>query len=308
MEVIVPDEQVRVDSADRVQPTSFEYQRADSWEEAVELLRIWDGEGKIIAGGQSLVPMFNLRLTTADALIDINDIGDEGGPRVEDGADGSVVVVPALTRHSTVLASTVIAEHAPMLRRAVGLVGNVRVRNRGTFGGSVAHADPTGEIPCCVLSMGGSVTLRGPRGVRTVAAKDWFRTYLTTAAEPDELVTEVRIPSAAGASWAFEEEVRRFSDFATVAVAVQTRPGSLPSIVLGGVADRPVLLPDDMVDPLRDPQTDILSAVAESAAASVNPESDVHATAEHRRRLVRVLVRRALEHALRAESSRGNVR
>jgi CO/xanthine dehydrogenase FAD-binding subunit len=304
----VPNEQVRLDPVERVQPAAFEYQRADSWDEAVELLRIWDGEAKIIAGGQSLVPMFNLRLTTAAALVDINDIGDEGGPRLEDQDGEPVVVVPALTRHSTVLTSSVIAEHTPLLQRAVSLVGNVRVRNRGTFGGSIAHADPTGEIPCCVLSMGGSITVRGPRGTRTLAATDWFRTYLTTAAEPNELVTEVRIPSAAGAAWAFEEEVRRFSDFATVAVAVQTRPGRLPAIVLGGVADRPLLLPDDMVDPLSDPQSDILQAVAESAAGSVTPESDVHATGEHRRRLVGVLVRRALEHALRPEASRGDAR
>lgn len=296
-----------IDLGERIAPTSFEYQRADSWDEAVELLRVWDGEAKIIAGGQSLVPMLNLRLTMPAALIDINDIGDEGGPRLEDGADGPVVVVPALTTHATVLASDLIAEHCPMLRHAVGLVGNVRVRNRGTFGGSVAHADPTGEIPCCVLSMGGTVTLRGPRGTRTVPATEWFRTYLTTAAEPDEMVTDVRIPSATGTTWAFEEEVRRFSDFATVSVALQIRPGRLPAVVLGGVADRPVLLPGDVVDPLRNPEPEMLVAVAESAARSVHPESDVHASAEHRRRLVRVLVRRALVHALRPDGSRGDL-
>lgn len=305
----MPNEQVLgTRPGERIEPTSFEYQRADSWDEAVELLQIWDGEAKIIAGGQSLVPMVNLRLTMPTALIDINDIGDEGGPRLEDGDDGLKVVIPALTTHSTVLASSLLAEHCPMLRRAVGLVGNVRVRNRGTFGGSVAHADPTGEIPCCVLSMGGTVTLRGPRGTRTVPATEWFRTYLTTVAEPDELVTEVRIPSAAGTAWAFEEEVRRFSDFATVSVALQVRPGRLPAIVLGGVSDRPLLVPDDMVDSLHKPDAEMLAAVAESAARSVHPESDVHASAEHRRRLVRVLVRRALVRALRPDDSRGALR
>lgn len=305
----MPNEQIPgIDPGARIEPTSFEFQRADSWDEAVELLRIWDGEAKIIAGGQSLVPMLNLRLAEPTALIDINDIGDEGGPRLEDGNDGPVVVIPALTTHTKVLGSSLIAEHCPLLRHAAGLVGNVRVRNRGTFGGSVAHADPTGEIPCCVLAMGGTVTLRGPRGTRTVPATEWFRTYLTTAAEPDELVTEVRIPSAAGSAWAFEEEVRRFSDFATVSVALQTRPGRLPAIVLGGVADRPVLMPDDAVDPLRNPETETLAAVAESAAQSVHPESDVHASAAHRRRLVRVLVRRALVGALRPDGSRGNLR
>ena len=293
-------DQVALEGGDRLEPTSFEYQRADSWEEAVELLRIWNGEAKVIAGGQSLVPMLNLRLTTVAALIDINDIGEEGGPRVEEGYDGPSVVIPALTRHSTVLESMVIGEHLPMLRHAVGLIGNVRVRNRGTFGGSLAHADPTGEIPCCVLSMGGSVTVRGPRGIRNVPATQWFRTYLTTAAEPDEVVTEVRIPSASGAAWAFEEQVR-------VLVALQTRPGRLPALVLGGVADRPILAPDDLVDPLRDPQVDIMAMVAESAAHMVAPESDVHASADHRRRLVRVLVRRALVHALLPDGSRGDL-
>ena len=238
---------------ERIEPTSFEFQRADSWDEAVELLRIWDGEAKIIAGGQSLVPMLNLRLTMPGALIDINDIGDEGGPRLEDGDDGPVVVVPALSTHTTVLGSSVIAEHCPMLQHAVGLVGNVRVRNRGTFGGSVAHADPTGEIPCCVLSMGGTVTLRGPQGTRTVPATEWFRTYLTTAAEPDELVTEVRIPSAAGQ----RGRSRRRYDGSPTSPRCRSpcRPGHgvVPAIVLGGVADRPVLVPEDVVDPLSNP-------------------------------------------------------
>lgn len=273
----------------RTEPTSFEYQRADSWEAAVELLQIWQGEAKIIAGGQSLVPMINLRLTMPAALIDINEIGDQGGPRVEQSAQGPIVVIPALTRHATVLASELVAEHCPLLHHALRFVGNVRVRNRGTFGGSVAHADPTGEIPCCVLAMGGSVRLQGPRGVRDVPAEDFFLTYLTTAAEPDEVLTEVRIPSAAGAAWAFEEETRRFSDFATVAVVVQDRAGT-PSVVLGGVADRPLLVAAELAGATGEP-----ARTAEVVARSVDPESDVHASGEYRRRLVEVLVRRGLE-------------
>jgi CO/xanthine dehydrogenase FAD-binding subunit len=296
------------DPGERTQPTAFEYQRADSWEEAVELLRIWDGEAKIIAGGQSLVPMLNLRLTMPGALIDINEIGEQGGPRLEDGDHGPVVVIPALTTHATVRSSSVIAEHCPMLHHAVSLVGNVRVRNRGTFGGSIAHADPTSEIPCCVLAMGGSMSLIGPRGARIVPATEWFRTYLTTAAEPDELVTEVRIPSAAGAAWSFDEEVRRYSDFATVSVAVQTRPEGRPVIVLGGVADRPILLSEDIVDSIREPNIETFTRVAELAASSVNPEGDVHASGDHRRRLVRVLVRRALVQTLQPDASKGDHR
>lgn len=278
---------------DRVQPTSFEYQRADSWDEAVELLRIWQGEAKILAGGQSLVAMMNLRLTLPAALIDVNGIGDQGGPRIESSAGAPVLVIPALTRHATVLTSAVVAEHAPLLRHVVRLVGNVRVRNRGTFGGSVAHADPTGEIPCSVLALGGVVRLQSPRGVRDVPVTEFFRTYLTTAAEDDEVVTEIRIPGSAGEPWAFDEVTRRFSDFATVAVAVQTRAGR-PTVVLGGVADRPLRVADDLVGGVDGRDEAGLDSAAGAVADSVNPEGDVHASADYRRRLVRVLVRRAL--------------
>jgi carbon-monoxide dehydrogenase medium subunit len=283
----------------RQEPTAFEYQRADSWDEAVELLRIWRGEAKIIAGGQSLVPMMNLRLTLPQALIDVNGIGDRGGPRLEDGPDGATVVVPALTRHTALLASDVIAEHCPLLHRAVRLVGNVRVRNRGTFGGSVAHADPTAEIPCCVLALGGSIRLQGPQGIREVPATGFFRTYLTTAAEPGEVVTEVRMPSAAGETAVFTEEVRRYSDFATVSVAVQSRSGRPPAVVLGGVADRPLLVGAELIgaESTGEGLVGEELTVAQAVADSVHPESDAHASAEHRRRLVRVLVRRALAEA-----------
>jgi carbon-monoxide dehydrogenase medium subunit len=148
------------------------------------------------------------------------------------------------------------------------------------------------------MVLGGEVVLLGPDGERTVPAGDFFRTYLTTAAEPGELVTEVRLPSAAGRPWAFAEEVRRFSDFATVSVAVQVRPPAVLRVGLGGVADRPVLVADDVLDPLRNPEPDIIAAVADTIADALDPEDDVHATGEYRRRLVRVHVRRALERVL----------
>ncbi|MFI8790524.1 FAD binding domain-containing protein [Streptomyces sp. NPDC055105] len=289
---------------DRVQPTSFEYQRADSWDEAVELMQIWQGEAKIIAGGQSLVPMMNLRLTLPAALIDVNGIGDQGGPRIEGSAEAPVLVIPALTRHATVLTSPVVVQHAPLLQHAVRLVGNVRVRHRGTIGGSVAHADPTGEIPCSVLALGGVVRMQSPRGVRDVPITEFFRTYLTTAAEDDEVVTEIRIPSSVGEPWAFDEVTRRFSDFATVAVAVQARAGR-PTVVLGGVADRPLRVADDLVGNVDVRDEAGLDSAAGAVADSVNPEGDVHASADYRRRLVRVLVRRALTSALAPQDTKG---
>lgn len=280
-----------------LQSTTFEYQQADCWEEAVELLTLWRGEGKILAGGQSLVPMLNLRLAAPAALIDITPIRSQGPYQ-----EGDELVIPATTRHVDVLRSTLVRQHCPLLGHAVGLVGNVRVRNRGTIGGSLAHADPTGEIPCAVLACHGRIVLQGPDGGRNVDAADFFRTYLTTATAPDEVVTEVRLPVVgAHSAWGFEEKVRRFSDFATVEVAVA---GDLDpehhafdnvTVVLGGVADVPFVLPDDVTGPLRGGATRTrVQSVAAQAAEVVSPESDVHASGDYRRHLVRVLTERTL--------------
>ena len=185
-----------------------------------------------------------------------------------------------------------------MLKEAVSLVGNVRVRNRGTFGGSIAHADPTAEIPLITMVLGGEV-VAARAGRRAHGARRRLLPHL-----PDHRCRTGRggdrgaLPSAAGRPWAFAEEVRRFSDFATVAVAVQVRPPALLRVGLGGVADRPVLVADDVLDPLRNPEPDVIAAVADTIADGIDPEADVHATGEHRRRLVRVHVRRALESVL----------
>jgi CO/xanthine dehydrogenase FAD-binding subunit len=291
-----------------MQGTTFEYQQADCWEEAVELLTLWRGEGKILAGGQSLVPMLNLRLAAPAALIDITPIRSDG-PYL----DGGELVIPATTRHADVLRSALVQQHCPLLAHAVRLVGNVRVRNRGTVGGSLAHADPTGEIPCVVLACQGRVVLQGPTGRRSIDAADFFRTYLTTATGPDEVLTELRLPVPGPRNaWAFEEKVRRFSDFAAaeVAVAGDLDPDGQAfetlTVVLGGVADVPLSVPDAIIAPLRGelPRSDIKS-VAAQVAESVSPESDVHASGDYRRHLVRVLTERTLLRTLGQPGSGG---
>jgi len=281
--------------------TSFEYQRAETWQEAVKLLGLWEGEAKIIAGGQSLVPMLNLRLAFPAALIDVDPIGADA-PRM----DGDQLVLPAMTRHQVLVTSPLVREHAPLLAHAVRFVGNVRVRNRGTVGGSLAHADPTAEIAAVVLVMRGRVTVLGPRGERTVDAVDFFVTYLTTAVEADEVITEVRLPTASTCSWGFEEVVRRYSDFATVSVSVLAsgvRSDGVDDlrVALGGVADRPVLVAPDLLTPIRESPGDLARAraVATAVADSLEPDSDLHGSADYRRRLVAVHTRRLLEHALR---------
>jgi carbon-monoxide dehydrogenase medium subunit len=184
----------------------------------------------------------------------------------------------------------------------------VRVRNRGTFGGSLAHADPTAEIASITLATGGEIVVLGPAGERTIAADDFFITYLTTAMEPSEVVTGARLPLAGDARWGFHEVVRRYSDFATVSVSVLARPaasGGPPQVrvVLGGVADRPVLVDHQLLEPaLSGPgHPDRARESAEAIAASLDPDTDLHATADYRRRLVAVHTRRLLERVLGAE-------
>ena len=286
-------------SADRTPASIFEYQRAETWADAVELLGIWDDEAKILAGGQSLVPMLNLRLTYPAALIDVNPV-PAAEPRAEDGH----LVIDANTRHRTVGAAPAVRTHAPMLAHAVSLVGNVRVRNRGTFGGSLAHADPTGEIAAVALALGGDIVVLGPDGERTIPVENFFLTYLTTALDPGEVVTGARLRTAENARWGFHEVVRRSSDFATVSVSALARPagGGPPDlrVVLGGVADRPVVVDPELLGPALDAPGDPVRAreSAEAVAASLDPATDLHATAGYRRRLVAVHVRRQLQRVL----------
>lgn len=287
--------------AGRTAASIFEYQRAETWADAVELLGIWDGEAKILAGGQSLIPMLNLRLAFPEALIDINPI-----PAACPHLDGGYLVIDANTRHSAVASSQVVREHAPLLAHAIEFIGNVRVRNRGTIGGSLAHADPTAEIPAVVLAMQGQIVVLGPQGERTIPAEEFFVTYLTTAIEPDELIVGVRLPVAGHARWRFHEVVRRYSDFATVSVSVIAHQGmgwTDLRVVIGGVADRPILVDSAHLAPA-------LSAPGASAQAkesadaivsSLDPETDLHATADYRRRLVAVHTRRLLQDVLGQE-------
>ncbi|TCP53491.1 carbon-monoxide dehydrogenase medium subunit/2-furoyl-CoA dehydrogenase FAD binding subunit [Tamaricihabitans halophyticus] len=293
---------------------AFEYQLADSWEEAVELHRIWGEDGKILAGGQSLVPMLNLRLVQPAGLIDINPIGAVE-PRVADDR----LVLSALTRHQDLLRSPLVREHCPILAEGAAQIGNVRVRARGTVGGSMCHADPSGEIPCMVLALDGQLIAHSPRGQRVIDAERFLRSYLTTDLAEDELLTEIRLPIRKhGQGWAFLETVRRYSDFATVEVAATATLSSdahtvtALRVVVGGVADRPLILSDELLSAAvggtgRD---DELRAVGAAAAATVSPESDVHASADYRRRLTEVLTYRALGKAIergRAESKGAGV-
>ena len=273
----------------------FEYAAAGSYDEAVTLLAAGAARGdevKVLAGGQSLMPMLNLRLAHPELLIDINP-ADQRPPSLRQG----LIRLPALTRHRVLLEHDLVRRHCPLLAEAVRHVGNVRVRNRGTIGGSLAHADPTSEIGCCALATGARVVARGPEGERTVPVSDLFAGYWATTLDTEEIITDLLIPIARPRQgWSFHEMVRRTSDFAIVAVGVifnsAERTGELASarVALAGVADRVVLADPELMD------TDPDEAAAR-IAATLEPADDVHASAAYRRRLARVLTARALRQA-----------
>jgi len=278
--------------------TAFDYASVDSYEKAIQLLVEHGDEAKILAGGQSLAPMLNLRLAQPEFLIDINGIPAQG-PTVVDG----MLRLPALTRHRTLLEHPLVATHAPLLAEAVGHVGNVRVRNRGTIGGSLAHCDPTAELGASALVLDAHVVACGPSGARTIPVRELFVTYLTTVLEPTEVITEVVIPvTTPGHGWSFHEMVRRTSDFAIVAVAarvdVDEQEGTIHKVqlALAGVDNKVVLVSDELLSPLTGESADdgVVARVSAQVAASVDPESDIHASGDYRRRLVDVLTRRAL--------------
>jgi CO/xanthine dehydrogenase FAD-binding subunit len=283
--------------------SAFDYVTAASYDEAVRLLADSTERGqeaKILAGGQSLMPMLNLRLAHPELLIDINE-ADRREPSVCDGN----LRLPALTRHRVLLEHDLVRRHCPLLADAIRYVGNVRVRNRGTIGGSLAHADHTAEIGCCALAAGAQVVARGPAGDRTVPVSDLFAGYWTTTLAEAEIITDVLIPVARPRQgWAFHEMVRRTSDFAIVAVAATVNLAERTNVIaaarlaLAGVADR-VVLADPELAGLRVSTAgdEAIDAAAARIAGRLNPDSDVHASGEYRRRLARVLVARALREA-----------
>jgi len=283
-----------------MKPAPFTYAAPSTIDEAITLLAEHGDTVKLLAGGQSLMPMMNLRLARPQYIVDLNRIPALDYLTERDGA----LAVGALTRQRSLERSPTVRQDYPLVYEATTLIGHMAIRNRGTVGGSIAHADPAAELPAVLLAHEGSVQVQGPRGTRQIAAIDLFRAYLTTALEPDEILTEVRFPRyPAGTGWCFMEESRRHGDFAMVGVAVLLRLDTARqcthvAVVLCGVggvphkvAAAPALLLGRTVDDacLRD--------VAQTAASEIEPESDLHASTEFRRHLSAVLTQRALRKA-----------
>jgi CO/xanthine dehydrogenase FAD-binding subunit len=281
-----------------VYPAPFEYVRVRTWEEAVAgLSERADQEPKVLAGGQSLAPMMALRLAKPGWLIDINDI-----PGGEVRTEGTTVVIPALTRHAQLERSPVIGRHCPMMAQAASFIGNVRVRHRGTIGGSLAHAESSAELPCVAVAAGAEIVAVGPGGDRSIPAREFFQGYFTTALESAELVREVRVPSLPERTgWAFVEFVRRTGDFALVEVAAlveldEDRASCTEAeVVVGGVADRPLRVTEAagaLVGSRLDESS--IAHAAELCHDAAMPAGSELASADYRRHLVRTLTGRAL--------------
>ena len=286
-----------------VKPAPLGYHRAASVAEAVSLLSAYEGAARVIAGGQSLVPMLNMRLMRPDALVDVNDLRELAG--VQPARDATTL--GALVRYTTIERSPLIAGRLGLLPAVVRHIGDRQVRNRGTIGGSLAHGDPTGEIPLACLVLGATVRATGPSGRREIPVAELYQGSYATVLEPDEVLTEVVFPRAPGC-FAFAEQCRRHNDFAVVSVAAvgDRQPDGTWSgirIGLGGVADQPVLAAaaGTAVSGSRLPDESIAEA-GEAALEVADPPSDVRASAEYRRHLVPVYVRRVLT-ALRSAGS-----
>jgi carbon-monoxide dehydrogenase medium subunit len=283
-----------------VKPPRFDYHAPVTVEHAVEVLVRYGGDAKVLAGGQSLMPLLNFRLSRPAALVDLNRIPSLAYITEQDGH----VRFGAMTRQRAIEFSPVVAARLPLLQEATRWVGHLPIRTRGTIGGSLAHADPSAEYPAVLTALDGEVVARGPRGERVIRAADLFRTYLTTSLVPDEILVEVRLPAMpAGAGSAFEEFARRRGDFAIVGIAaVVARDGTRPvrpRLVAAGASPVPMRLgPAEDILEREGPTEAAIEAAARRAAELVSPDSDVHASADYRRHLTAVLTKRALRRAL----------
>jgi len=270
-------------------PAAFDYQRADSADEAIALLTEHGDEAKLLAGGHSLLPLMKLRLAAPSVLIDVGRLDDLR--YVRDAGDH--VAIGALSRHRDLETSELLAAEVPLLAHAAGEVGDPQVRHRGTIGGSLAHADPASDLPAVLLALGGTLVAKGPAGERTIAATDFYEGFLESTLEPDELLTEIRFPKTGAAGWSFQKFNRRAQDWAIVGVAAVVSD-TVTGVGLVNMGSTP-LLASGVAEALAEGAD--AAAAAERATEGTEPQSDINASVEYREHLARVLVRRALVEA-----------
>jgi len=285
-----------------VKPAAFEYFAASSVEEALDLLAAHGDDARPLAGGQSLVPMMNIRLARPAVLIDLNGLEDLA--TIESPAGGGLRI-GAMTRQRTLERDARVAAQCPLLHQALPWIGHAQIRNRGTIGGSLAHGDAAAELPAVALATEATMVARSRKGERRIAADDFFQGLMSTALLPEELLTSIEIPAATdGTGVAFAEFSRRHGDYALAGAAarVRLRPdGTVDEarIVLLSVSDGPFLATTAAECLRGEPPTPaVIEAAAEAARAQVDPPGDIHASARYRRHLTGVLTRRVLSAAV----------
>ncbi|MDP8924362.1 MAG: xanthine dehydrogenase family protein subunit M [Chloroflexota bacterium] len=281
-------------------PAQFDYVRPSSLDEAIRLLAESGGEAKIIAGGHSLLPMMKLRLAQPATLIDIGRLPGLNEIRV----DANGVTIGALVTHAQIAASPEIRRALPALAEAASMVGDLQVRNRGTLGGSLAHADPAGDPPAVVLALDGEIVARGPNGEKTYKATDFFVDILTTQLGEDEIVTQVRFPALpprTGTSYQkFDHPASHYALTGVAAAVTRGDNGTIERVRVGVTGVGPKAYRAEGVEQaLQGKGTDQIAAAAERAADGIDCNDDIHASAEYRAHLARVFTRRALEAAVR---------
>lgn len=283
-----------------MKPPPFDYSAPTTVSEAVQLLDS-DEDAKVLAGGQSFLPVLNIRLAHPSVLIDLNGLWELDYIRRENDH----LAVGAMTRQRTLELDEAVRRDVPVLGEVIPHIGHVTIRNRGTVGGNLAHADPASELPAAMLALGASFTLTGPGGSRTVTAEDFFQTYFTTALEPNEILTEIRVPvPSPRMAYAFEEFALRHGDFAIAAVVALVEledDGRVRAARLAVAGANPAALRPTEAESLLTgeiPSEAAVGAAAEAVTRAIEPLPDARASADYRREVTRVLTRRALGRAI----------
>jgi CO/xanthine dehydrogenase FAD-binding subunit len=283
-----------------MKPAPFQYYAPQSLPEALDLLSQHGGDGKLLAGGQSLVPAMNFRLAQPSALIDLNNVAELFYVRSQAG----ILQIGAMTRQRTLERSPAVTERAPLLAATMPYIAHSQIRNRGTLGGSLAHADPAAELPAVMVALEAEFHLQSVHGRRTVSAANFYQGLFTTAMEPDEILVQIDIPALPrGSGWSIQEFARRHGDYAIVGVAamvrVEERRCTHARLIYLSVGEGPTPAPKATAALIgRHPTTVALREAAKIAAhEDIEPLADIHASVAYRRHLVEVLGRRALEEA-----------
>jgi aerobic carbon-monoxide dehydrogenase medium subunit len=278
-------------------PLAFDYEVAESVDHAIELLGQHGDEAKLLAGGHSLLPIMKLRLAAPTVLVDLGRLDDLNYVRDE----GDHLAIGAMTRHCDMERDSTLGEHCGLIAYTASLVGDPQVRHRGTIGGSISHGDAASDLPSALLALDANFVVKGSGGERTVAAGDFFEDYLQTTLEPDEVLTEIRVPKLGGAGWSYKKFNRRAQDWAVVGVAavVERSNGSIGSARIGltNMGSTP-LRATSAENALSGADPSSVAEATSSADEGTSPSSDIAASDEYRRHLARVLSRRAVEEAL----------